>query len=170
MAMFTMESRTSTILDLFTFDLTTFFLEEDYEEVICMEEAGVFMIEYEKRLPWIELDLFDNVVFRVFSEKRNITGSSHINVDFPVEQKIIDEKRLQVLVNKLTEICGKDDENKGDWNNLDNTKLNSGLIERFWTRGEGKNVYTIKLTYIKSVGLTFKILFFNHLLNLTQNN
>ncbi len=72
------------IIELFTFDLTTFFFEEDFEEVDCHEEKGVLMVEYQKQLPWVELKLFDRVIFRVFNDKDNIVGSSHINVKFPI--------------------------------------------------------------------------------------
>jgi hypothetical protein len=76
------------IIELFTFDLTTFFYEEDYEEIESQEIDGVFMIEYEKALPWTELGLFEKVFFRIFNDKTNIVGSSHINVTIASQSRI----------------------------------------------------------------------------------
>lgn len=154
------------IIELFTFDLTTFFYEEDYEEISCEEKEGIFMIEYEKPLPWIELELFSKVVFRVFNDKRNIVGSQHINVSFPADIEQTNKTTLKKLVNKLTKIYGWDDENLGEMTTKDETDFENGYFERQWTLGEGKHIYTVRLIYNTRDGLSLKILFFNHLLEL----
>lgn len=154
------------IIELFTFDLTTFFYEEDYEEISCDEQDGVFMIEYEKSLPWIELDLFNKVVFRVFNDKNNIIGSNHINVSFPADDEQLTLQNLKKLVNKINKIYGWDDENRGEWTTSDETNFNEGFLERQWTLGEGKYIYSVKINLTPRDGLVLKILFFNHLLEL----
>ena len=102
MAAFGLFNDPKNIIELFTFDLTTFFIEDDYEEISCIEEAGVFMIEYEKVLPWTEHGLFNSVVFRVFNDKKNIVGSNHINVRFSTtasSEKVNDNKEHFPIAN-----------------------------------------------------------------------
>jgi hypothetical protein len=154
------------IIELFTFDLTTFFYEDDYEEISSDEQAGIFMIEYEKSLPWLELNLFNKVVFRVFNDKNNIIGSNHINVRFPAKEDQINLQNVKKLVNKLNKIYGWDDENRGEWTAHDENDFNKGFMERQWTLGEGKYIYSVKVTLNIRDGLALKILFFNHLLEL----
>lgn len=156
------------IIELFTFDLTTFFYEEDYEEVGSDEKDGVFMIEYEKNLPWIEHDLFQKVVFRIFNDKNNIVGSNHINVEFPANEQDVSPEKVSKLINKLTQIYGWDDENRGNWNDQDESNFADKIFERQWTLGEGKYIYSVRIMYNHKDGLTLKILFFNHLLELIK--
>ncbi|MFA6402277.1 MAG: hypothetical protein WCX31_11740 [Salinivirgaceae bacterium] len=154
------------ITGLFTFDLTSFFFEEDYTELSSDEKEGVFMIEYEKILPHIELGLFNKVIFRVFNDKKNIRGSNHINVSFPAEPGNTKLPAIKKLIYKLVEICGGDDENRADWTINDESDFNNGYLDRQWTLGEGKNIYSVRLTMNSKDGLVLKILFFNHLLEL----
>ena len=155
------------IIELFTFDLTTFFYEDDYEEISCIEQDGVFMIEYEKILPWTELNLFNSVVFRVFNDKKNIVGSNHINVRFSTD--IVEGVHINIskLVHKLYNIYGSDDDNNNDWSDNDKKKIETESLIRQWTLGEGKYIYTIRV-YIKEGKLLFETLFFNHLLELIK--
>ncbi len=155
------------IIELFTFDLTTFFYEDDYEEISCSEDNGVFMIEYEKVLPWIELDIFNSVVFRVFNDKKNIIGSNHINVRFGNKFTIDKKKSIVKIVHKLNKIYGSDDDNKDDWSAADDDKFKQKKLKRQWTLGEGKNIYTVRLS-MKNDNLLLEILFFNHLLELIK--
>lgn len=168
MSVFGLFKEPKNIIELFTFDLTTFFFEDDYEEISSNEKEGVFMIEYEKILPWTELGLFNSVVFRVFNDKKNIIGSNHINVRFTSQ---IDEpynnKNLIKLINKLNKIYGFDDENRGDWDNSETANNTIVKIIRQWTLGEGKYIYTVRLR-IKNNTLLLEILFFNHLLELIK--
>jgi len=153
------------IIELFTFDLTTFFIEDDYEEISCSEDGGVFMIEYEKVLPWTELGLFNSLVFRVFNDKKNIIGSNHINVKLTTQIEENNKSKLQKLINNLNKIYGSDDENRGGWNSSDEKKLASSKLKRHWTLGEGKFIYTVRLSMEEDV-LFFEILFFNNLMTL----
>jgi len=157
------------IIELFTFDLTTFFFDDDYQEISSNETDGVFMIEYEKSLAWIELDLFNTVVFRVFNDKNNINGSNHINVRFSCEIDDFPNKQIIQLVNKLHKIYGFDDENLGEWNETDTKNINSNQLIRQYTLGEGKNIYTVRLSF-KNNFLLLEILFFNHLLELINQH
>jgi len=155
------------IIELFTFDLTTFFYEDDYEEISCVEQDGIFMIEYEKTLPWTELNLFSSVIFRVFNDKKNIVGSNHINVRFSVDIDESIHNYIAKLVHKLYNIYGSDDDNFDDWLDSENKALLTNSSLRQWTLGEGKNIYTI-LLHIKNHILFLEILFFNHLLELIK--
>lgn len=155
------------IIELFTFDLTTFFYEDDYEEISSVEKEGVFMIEYEKVLPWTELDLFNSVIFRVFNDKNNILGSNHINVRFtsPVEEPPY--KHITKLIHKLNKIYGSDDDNQEAWCDKNVVAVESNLLLRQWTLGEGKYIYTVRIVINNNI-LTLEILFFNHLLELIK--
>lgn len=161
-------SEPKNILELFTFDLTTFFYEEDFEEIDCYEEKGVFMVEYKKNLPWLELDFFDHVVFRVFNDKENIVGSSHINVKMPANVQFQTNELVKKLTNTLFNLYGWDDESKGDWIETDTSAFKIGQLTRTWTLGEGKYVYTVKLQQDENKGVLLQILFFNHLLKLNN--
>ena len=155
------------IIELFTFDLTTFFYEDDYEEIACTENEGVFMIEFEKVLPWVELGLFETVIFRVFNDKRNIVGSNHINVRFT--SKIVDnlKKYIVKLINKLNIIYGLDDDNSGSWSENDDEALELLKLKRQWTLGEGINIYAVRVLIIDGE-LVLEVLFFNHLVELIK--
>lgn len=155
------------IIELFTFDLTTFFYEDDYEEISSHEKDGVFMIEYEKALPWIELGLFQSVVFRVFNDKNNIIGSNHINVRLsaPIDENT--HSSVVKLVHKLTQIYGSDDDNQENWTDKDAHNMASGCLKRQWTLGEGKYMYTVRLSAGTQL-LKLEVLFFNHLLELIK--
>ena len=168
MSVFGLFKEPKNIIELFTFDLTTFFFEDDYEEISSNEKEGVFMIEYEKTLPWTELGLFNSVVFRVFNDKNNIIGSNHINVRFTSQiDELENNKNLIKLVNKLNKIYGFDDENHGGWTESDNTNNEAVKIIRQWTLGEGKYIYTVRIR-IKNNTVLLEILFFNHLLELIK--
>jgi len=155
------------IIELFTFDLTTFFFEDDYEEISSNEKDGVFMIEYEKALPWTELGLFNTVVFRVFNDKKNLNGSNHINVRFSYNITDFPNKHIIKLVNKINKIYGFDDENRGEWSENENNYLTTNQLIRQFTLGEGKNIYTVRLS-TKDKVLLLEILFFNHLVELIK--
>jgi hypothetical protein len=157
------------IIELFTFDLSTFFYEDDYEEISCVEDGGVFMIEYEKNLPWTEVGLFNSVVFRVFNDKKNIIGSNHINVRFSVEYGENNKNSIVKLINKLYKIYGWDDENRGKWSEMDDENIEKSKLIRQWTLGEGKYIYTVHISMENNI-LLLEILFFNHLLKLIQEN
>ncbi|MDA3893721.1 MAG: hypothetical protein PF517_18820 [Salinivirgaceae bacterium] len=167
MAAFGLFNEPKNIIELFTFDLTTFFIEDDYEEISCIEEEGVFMIEYEKELPWTELGLFNSVIFRVFNDKKNIIGSNHINVRLVCEIGNELKPYIVKLVHKLNKIYGYDDDNSGDWSNADDVAFEEGSLIRQWTLGEGKFIYTVKFR-IKNNEAQVEILFFNHLLELLK--
>ncbi|MGD9994690.1 MAG: hypothetical protein AB7S69_15440 [Salinivirgaceae bacterium] len=166
MAAFGLFKEPKNIIELFTFDLTSFFMEEDFSEVLCEESDGVFMIEYEKILPWCEHDLFEKVVYRVFNDKKNIIGSNHINVRFQAQGDKLNLENAKNLVNKLHKTYGWDDENRIEWTADDEQDFNNSGLKRQWTLGEGKYIYQVKVNQSKTTGLTLTILFFNNLLHL----
>jgi hypothetical protein len=159
----------NTILDLFTFDLSTFFVEEDYYETHSCEEHGVLMVDYQKPLPWTELSLFDTVSFRFFSEKRKIDGGNYINVNFNAEPYKINLQSVDTLVNQVVSIYGKDNCNRKDLTETEKTFFKKTTIEREWTVGEGKNVYTIKILVVNGTCCTLAILFLNNLIPFITN-
>lgn len=152
------------ILDLFIYDLSTFFLDEDYKQVSCEEIQGLFMIEYEKTLPWTELNIFTKVRFRVFNDKKNIIGSNHINATLFNEGIILTNLEVKNVVDKLYEIYGKDDNNKGEWTEEDEIDYKENIFNRTWTLGDGIDVYSITLNISPYKELMLNILFFTNLL------
>ncbi|MGE4289791.1 MAG: hypothetical protein AB7E36_13990 [Salinivirgaceae bacterium] len=166
MAAFGLFKEPKNIIELFTFDLTSFFMEEDFREVLCEESDGVFMIEYEKKLPWCEHDLFEKVVYRVFNDKKNIIGSNHINVRFHAHSDRVNVENTKTLINKLHKTYGWDDENRNEWSTKDEHDFNNASLIRQWTLGEGKFIYQVKINQSRTTGLTLTILFFNNLLHL----
>lgn len=162
METFGMFKEPKNIIELFTFDLTTFFYEDDYEEIACVENDGVFMIEFEKMLPWTELGIFNTIIFRLFNEKRNVIGSRHINVRLTAEINDKSKKSIIKIVNKLNIIYGSDDDNTSEWTTNDDASLYSSTFNRQWTLGDGNKIYTIRLFAQKNT-IILTILFFNHL-------
>lgn len=152
------------ILELFSFDLTKFFADNDYCEIESKDAEGVFMVEFEKEFPLAELDLFESVIFRLFNDKSNITASNHINVTLPANPRHITESKVKKLVDAIYNIYGYDDDRRGLWNDSDSTSFKDKDLERQWTIGSGKRVYAIKLSYTDKHGLYLKIFFFNRLL------
>ncbi len=154
---------TSNILDLFTYDLTTFFYIDDYEIVDSVEKDGVLMVEYEKNLPWTELNLFDSVVFRVFTEKASINSGSHVNVKFTATPEKENQANFETLLSQLVKIYGNDNQHLALLTDNEKKQFNTQTIERQWTIGTGKKVYTIVLRKPVNEPILLSILFFNHL-------
>ena len=150
------------VLDLFTYDLTTFFYE-DYNEINSEEILDTVLIDYEKTLPWKELEVFNRVVFRVFIEKTNVTGTNHINVTFFADDGYAKED-LEKIIEKITRIAGIDDNRKGFWSDSDAENYENGFIDRMWTLGKNDNIYSLRLTYDPDQGPQLSILFFTNLL------
>lgn len=65
MGFFDKSSRAKNILELFTYDIVTFF-HDDYEEVEYEETESMFVAVYEQQLPWVELECFDTIQLCVF--------------------------------------------------------------------------------------------------------
>ena len=156
------------VLYLFIYDFSTFFLDEDYEEISCEEIQGLFMIEYEKVLPCTELNIFDKARLRVFNDKKNIIGSNHINLTLLNDGIILSNIEVKNVVNKLYEIYGKDDNNKGEWIQEDEIDYTENVFDRVWTLGDGVDVYSITLKISATKQLMLNILFFTNLLKQTN--
>lgn len=156
------------VLDLFIYDLSKFFLDEDYDEISCEEIQGLFMIEYEKVLPWTELNIFDKARFRVFNDKKNIIGSNHINLSLLNDGIILSSNEVKNVVNKIYEIYGNDDNNKGEWTQEDEIDYKENIFGRVWTLGDGVDVYSITLNIRPTKQLMLNILFFTNLLKQTK--
>ncbi|MDD4746734.1 MAG: hypothetical protein RBR35_08755 [Salinivirgaceae bacterium] len=154
------------ILDIITYDLSTFFYEDDYEEVYSEEILDTFLIDYQKKLPWKEFGIFDRVIFRVFTEKSNLTGTNHINVTFHSEELTVPQDKAMLLLADLEDIYGGDDNRRGLWQEEEKVKTENGKIIRMWTLGEEENVYSVRLRYIKGNGMELQIMFYTNLLKI----
>ena len=152
------------ILDIITYDLSTFFYEDDYEEVYSEEILDTFLIDYQKKLPWKEFGIFDRIIFRVFTEKSNLTGTNHINVTFFSEELTVPQEKVITLLTDLEDLHGTDDNRKGLWQEEEKIKAEDGYIMRMWTLGEEQNIYSVRLRYEKGKGMELQIMFYTNLL------
>lgn len=157
-----------TILDILTFDLSTFFYG-DYQEINSEEVEGTFMIDYEKKLPWSEFDIFDYLQFRVFNDKKNIHGSNHINAALLNKEEEFNNTNVKVMLEKLFQIYGNDDQQKGKWETADDEAMKKKTFSRIWTAGKNENIYTIQLKFDKDDHFSLSILLFTNLLKETNN-
>ena len=151
------------ILEMLSFDLTKFFADNDYCEIESKDIEGVFMVEFEKEFPLVELGMFDKVVFRLINDKDNINGSNHINVTMPANPRYVTQKNAKALINSLYAIYGYDDDRKGEWDEADIKMFQVKDLERQWTIGNDKCVYAVKMSYTENHGFYLKIFFFNRL-------
>lgn len=161
-------SGTKNILELFTFDLTTFFVQDDFEIVGFVEEGDLFMVEYKKNLPWLEFDLFDHIILRVLHDKKNFLSNSRVNLRLSANKKTVTVENVKYLTNQLAEIYSTDDKKKEEWNEQDANNLQHLTFERTWTFEENKYVYTIKLNQTPTGNLELHIFFFNHFLKIIK--
>jgi hypothetical protein len=164
MTVFETNKKEKSILDCFTYNLSTFFYDE-YEEIDSEETPATFMIVYQKRLPWKELGIFDTVQFRIFFDKETITGSNPVNVRFV--SKINEQAELKNIVNKVFSIYGTDDLQYGEWNQEDEKKLAEDTFRRVWTIEKGECFVSIENT--KADGISLNILFFNNMIKQSAN-
>ncbi len=154
-----------TILDLFTYDLTTFFYGDDYEEIDSQDTPGMFMIDYEKKLPWTELNVFDTVQFRVFFDKDNITGSNPVNVKLFAKEIDVSRKKASYVIDQVFGIYGMDDNEKTVMDKEDDKLAVKGALIRKWTIEKG--ISFISVYYDQNKMLELNILFFNNLIKHT---
>lgn len=161
MTTFEKNKKEESILDCFTYDLKSFFYD-NYEEIDSEETPATVMIVYQKELPWIELNIFDAVQFRIFFDKENLTGSNPINVKFISKEKIGTQNNLKDIVTKVHAIYGNDDFNNSEWSSVDDDAFNNEQYRRVWTIDQGESFVSIE--HNKADGITLNILFFNNML------
>lgn len=161
MSTFESNKKEKSILDCFTYNLTSFFYD-DYKEIDSEETPATVMIVYEKELPWVELEIFDAVQFRIFFDKENLTGSNPLNVKFISKKIQPTRKNLQNIVDKVILIYGDDDYSKGEWNDDDTEAFLSKSYRRVWTIEQGESFVSIE--YNEEDGITLNILFFNNMI------
>lgn len=163
MRFFETSKKEKSILDLFTYDLTTFFYG-DYEEVESHDTEAMFMIVYERKLPWSEMDLLDTVQFRVFFDKNNFTGSNPINVRMLAREQEITTQKIKNLVNSIVELYGSDDIGKSEWDETDEQEFEEQKWSRRWSIQEGESFITL---YNNENGFEMNILFLNNIIKHT---
>jgi hypothetical protein len=162
MSTFKTNKQEQSILDCFTYDLTSFF-SDDYNEIDSEETPATVMIVYEKELPWQEFDVFDTIQFRIFFDKESITGSNPINVRFLSKNKIKDVDILKTIINKIASIYGNDNFGRMEWNSKDDQIISSkNKYRRVWTIEHGESFVSVELN--DDGGIFLDILFFNNLL------
>ena len=161
MSPFDINKEEKSILDCFTYDLTSFFFDE-YEEIASEETPATVMIVYEKKLPWNELGIFDLVQFRIFFDKENLTGSNPVNVKFLSSLKNSSLEHLHGIVDRVVSIYGQDDYRKGDWDESDENAFIENQFRRVWTIEQGDSFVSIE--YNENDGIQLNILFFNNML------
>lgn len=164
MSLFDSAKKEMSILDIFTYDLTTFFYGQ-YEEIDSEETEGTFMIVYERNLPWIELDIFNVVQFRVFFDKANITGSNPINVKFIVRDQKVGLEDIKRVVARVEEIYGVDDKGDSGWTEETDKEVETFAFSRIWTIEKGESF--VSVFYTEDEQLVLNILFFNNLIKHT---
>ncbi|WP_462280770.1 hypothetical protein [Salinivirga cyanobacteriivorans] len=163
MHFFETSKKEKSILDLFTYDLTTFFYGE-YKEVESYDTEAMFMIVYERKLPWDELDLLDRVQFKVFFDKNNFTGSNPINVRLFSAELEVTDKKVAHLIEHVVELYGNDDFGTGLWNEKDQVLFDQKNWSRRWSIQEGESFITM---YYNENGFEMNILFLNNIIKHT---
>ncbi|NOZ47994.1 MAG: hypothetical protein GXO79_14630 [Chlorobi bacterium] len=153
----------ASILDWLQFDLSNFFLQE-YEEVYSEEIEGLYCIDYEKKLPQLEFNIFDMMRLRVFSKVKDIESSEHINTTFFTRENEWNISKLNNLVELLFNLYGLDQNGKGLLNDEDISDLKLNIFNRTWTLGTDENVHMLQLTKKEEEGLEFHIVFLKSLL------
>ena len=164
MGPFSTNKKEKSILDCFTYDLSSFFFDE-YEEIASEETPATVMIVYEKKLPWNELEVFDVVQFRIFFDKESLTGSNPVNVKFISRAKKGTVKHLSKIIDKVVSIYGHDDYRKGAWDELDESDYEAKQLRRVWTIEQGESFISVEFN--ESDGIVLNILFFNNMLKET---
>ncbi len=167
MSVFGTHKKETSILECFTYDLKTFFYD-DYEEVASEETPATVMIVYQKKLPWVEFDIFDVVQFRIFFDKESLTGSNPVNVRFISESNKATTEHAMAVINKVASIYGPDNYNVAEWNNDDATAYESLRLRRVWTIDKGESFISIENN--PETGLSLNILFFNNMLKDPKND
>ena len=165
MSTFKSNKKNNSILDCFTYNLTSFFYD-DYEEIDSEETPATVMIVYEKKLPWVELNIFDAVQFRIFFDKESITGSNPVNVKFISSTKQESPEAIKDLINTVSLIYGSDNYGKKDWDEDDEKSFYSKKFRKVWTIEHGESFVSIE--HNETDGITLNILFFNNLMKETE--
>ena len=160
MGFFDKSSRAKNILELFTYDIVTFF-HDDYEEVEYEETESMFVAVYEQQLPWVELECFDTIQLCVFFDKHSFTGSNPINVKFYSKSVEPSAGSIAKVINMIHKIYGDDDKQRKALLDNEDLKLENNIWERIWTIESGESFVTTNLT---STGFVLRILFFNNLI------
>ncbi|MFO7863330.1 MAG: hypothetical protein R6U85_04975 [Salinivirgaceae bacterium] len=163
MRFFETSKKEKSVLDLFTYDLTTFFYGE-YKEVESFDTEAMFMIVYERKLPWNEMNLLDNVQFKVFFDKNNFTGSNPINVRLFNTESEITPRKVANLVNSIVELYGNDDYGQAEWSDAEEEAFNEQKWERKWSIQEGESFITM---YYSEGTFEMNILFLNNIIKHT---
>lgn len=163
MRFFETSKKEKSVLDLFTYDLTTFFYGE-YEEVESHDTEAMFMIVYQRKLPWSEMGLLDEVQFKVFFDKNNFTGSNPINVRLFNAKSVVTEQKLAALVESISDLYGSDINKKGYWDDDDARSFGQLNWQRKWSIQEGESFITL---YYNESALEMNILFLNNIIKHT---
>jgi hypothetical protein len=163
MRFFETSKKERSILDVFTYDLTTFFYGE-YQEVESHDTEAMFMIVYERKLPWEEIGFLDTIQFRVFFDKNNFTGSNPINVKLLCNNNDVTKDDIKKVFESIVDLYGDDDTGIGLWADEDEAAFENKTLERRWSIQEGESFITV---YYNENGFELNILFLNNIIKHT---
>lgn len=157
--------RNKSILDFINYDIENFF-NDNYYEFYSDETVATVMVVYEKMLRKLEFDVFDKLQFHIFFDKEVLVKDNPINVKFLSSLNNLKQTNVEKIVEKIMNICGMDDEEKGAWKEEEQVFIENSTFKRIWTIGEGNSF--ISLTCSKDWGISLNILFINNLIEFSN--
>jgi hypothetical protein len=150
-----------TVLDLLRFDPTLFY-QGEYKEIDSQDTPAIQIVDYEIRLPELEMEIFDTLRFRVLFDKNNITGDTHVNATYKSKKKMTSWEETASVVQLLHNNYGKDDTGNTAWTDSDKLACEDGSFMRVWPSPMGDSFLSVY--YKETGGLEMNILFLNNLL------
>src|ERR1035437_566659 len=117
------------LLDVFTFDITSFFGNE-YQIISTEDSPAVQIVDYEISLPKIELEVFDTLHLMVMFDKFFIESDTHINATFRKKQNQLNFEEIKNITNYFHKIYGNDDSKNKKWTKKDVEKVKDFTFNR----------------------------------------
>jgi len=151
------------ILDVLTFDITSYF-ESDYQIVKTEDSPAVQIVDYERVLAESEFNVFDTLHLMVMFDKFFITSDTHMNATFRSKNRQVTIDEMKKITNFFYELYGSDDAKRKKWSKVDASKLKDYTFNRLWPTGLGDSF--VKLAYKEDTGFEVSILFLNNLLEI----
>lgn len=102
-----------TLLTIMKNDLCLLLLEPEISAIPTEEKGSIKFIDYTYRLHPAELNIFDRVDIRIFSESKSMDGQQHTNVTYWCSRTVKVEEVI-VLVDHLARVFGTDNHNDAE--------------------------------------------------------
>jgi hypothetical protein len=117
--------------------------------------------------------LFDKAIFRIFGSKKDISGATSFNLIFDNSNQPVTMRKIQHLVDTISEVYGKDRNGKSRWTGSDGSSISKYWEGREWIidiKGNsysdfGENCIQINFHYDSGNGVSLSILGANALVN-----